>query len=125
MNKKVLVVDDAPTVRKYHQGLLEKLGIDTDEAINGMEALEKILKEKVALVFVDINMPVMDGYSFLKEMRSNEEISDIPAIMVSTESDVKDKIKAYESGANYYLVKPVKPHVLESIVRGLLGNIGD
>ncbi len=117
---KALIVDDAPTVRKYHRKLLEDLGLDTDEAINGMEALEKMLTDSFSLVLVDINMPKMDGYQFLKEMRKTEEIQHIPAIMITTEASKEDEIQAYECGANYYIVKPVKPEILKSVVKSIL-----
>ncbi len=121
IDKKVLVIDDAPTVRKYHRSILEDGGVNTDEAVNGMEALEKILMDNFSLVLVDINMPKMDGYQFLKELRSTEEIQHIPAIMITTESDEEDELQAYRVGANYYLVKPIKPQVLLPIVKSILG----
>ncbi len=121
MSKKVLVIDDAPTVRKYHRTIIAQMGLDTDEAVNGMEALEKILKDNFSLVLVDINMPKMDGYQFLRELRKNEETQHVPAIMITTEADKEDEIQAYKCGANYYLVKPVKPQILQPIVKSILG----
>jgi two-component system chemotaxis response regulator CheY len=107
--KKVLVVDDAATVRMYHKKILEDAGFSVDEAINGVEALEKAVMSDYDLFIVDINMPQLDGYSFVKKMRESDDIKQAPVIMVTTESELKDMEKAFEAGANFYFVKPVKP----------------
>lgn len=113
MNR-VLVVDDSKTVRSYHKDILKKAGYIVDEAENGMEALEKILDSEYALFLVDINMPVMDGYSFVETLRKNRNYLLTPVIMISTEAEDTDKIKAFEFGANIYYIKPVKPDILLS-----------
>ncbi len=107
-NKKILIVDDSLTVRLYHRQILEKGGYECDEAENGMEALEKAQLNEYDLYLVDINMPVLDGYSFVKRLRTGEG-SVSPVIMVSTESEEMDMDLAYESGASMYLVKPARP----------------
>jgi len=108
MGKKILIVDDSLTVRMYHRQILEKDGYECDEAENGMEALEKAQLKDYDLFIVDINMPVLDGYSFVKRLREGEGHL-APVIMVSTESETKDMELAYESGASMYLIKPVRP----------------
>jgi two-component system chemotaxis response regulator CheY len=120
--KNILVIDDAATVRMYHSNILKVAGYQTDEAINGIEALEKALTTPFDLYIVDINMPKMDGYGFLKEIRSQQDLAQVPAIMVSTESASNDQALAYSAGANLYLVKPVKPDDLLSYTRLLLGE---
>jgi two-component system chemotaxis response regulator CheY len=120
--KNILVIDDAATVRMYHSNILKVAGYQTDEAINGIEALEKALTTPFDLYIVDINMPKMDGYGFLKEIRSQQDLAQVPAIMVSTESASNDQVLAYSAGANLYLVKPVKPDDLLSYTRLLLGE---
>jgi len=105
---KILIVDDSLTVRMYHKQILEKEGFECDEAENGMEALEKAQLNKYDLYIVDINMPVLDGYSFVKRLREGEG-NLAPVIMVSTESEAKDMDLAYESGASMYLIKPARP----------------
>ncbi len=119
--KNILVIDDAATVRMYHCNILIGAGYHAEEAINGIEALEKALTNRFDLYIVDINMPKMDGYEFLKELRS-QDIEQAPAIMVSTESASNDQVLAYNAGANLYLVKPVKPKELLSYTRLLLGE---
>jgi len=123
MNRKqILIIDDALTVRLYHRSILERGGYKVDEAINGIEALEKIYSSGTYdLYLVDINMAKMDGYSFLKELRK-QKIFQSPAIMISTEEGDWDKEKAYQAGANYYLKKPVKPETLLLYVKILLGQ---
>ncbi len=120
--KRVLVVDDAPTVRMYHREILESLGLAVDEAYNGVEALEKALTQPYDLYVVDINMPEMDGYRFLRALRQQPELPQMPAIMVSTEAADIDRVQAFHAGANLYLVKPVKPEVLRQYVQLLLGE---
>jgi two-component system chemotaxis response regulator CheY len=111
MSKKVLIVDDSLTVRLYHRQILQKEGYLIDEAENGMEALEKAQLKNYDLYIVDINMPVLDGYSFVKRLRSGEGKM-APVVMVSTESEQIDQDLAFESGASLYLIKPVRPEDL-------------
>ncbi len=120
---RILVIDDAATVRMYHRQILEGAGFVVAEAINGIEAMEKALSDRFDLYLVDVNMPKQDGYGFLRELRSRD-IHQAPAIMISTESTGQDKRRAYEAGANFYLIKPIKPDELLSHCRLLLGPGG-
>jgi two-component system chemotaxis response regulator CheY len=105
---RVLVVDDGSLIRLYYRETLEAAGFEIAEAINGIEALEKILSERFDLVIVDINMPKMDGVSFLRVLRSQEgDAGAIPALMISSEAGEQDADAARAAGANFYLVKPV------------------
>lgn len=119
---RILIVDDAATVRMYHRNLLEASGYTVEEAVNGIEALEKSLQTPFDLYVVDINMPKLDGYGFLRELRA-QDIFQAPAIMVSTEAESNDHSRAYLSGANDYLVKPVKPIQLLMHVKLLIGEV--
>jgi two-component system chemotaxis response regulator CheY len=119
--KRILIVDDAATVRMYHRGILEGAGYIVEEAWNGIEALEKALEAPFDLYIVDINMPKLDGYGFLHELRQ-QQIAQKPAVMVSTESAPGDEKIAFEAGANSYLIKPVVQSQLLSHVRLLLGE---
>ena len=120
--KKILIVDDSLTVRMYHTSILKKAGFECDEAENGMEALEKAQLNDYALYIVDINMPVLDGYSFVKRLREGEG-NIAPVIMVSTESEAKDMDLAYESGASMYLIKPARPEDLVMNVKMLTYSV--
>jgi two-component system chemotaxis response regulator CheY len=119
--KHVLVVDDAATVRMYHRGILEFAGYMVEEALNGIEALEKALETPFDLLLVDINMPRLDGFGFLKELR-RQPIPQPPAIMVSTEAAAGDEKSAYRAGASCYLLKPVRPAQLLAHARLMLGE---
>jgi len=119
--KRVLIVDDAATVRMYHRGILESAGYAVEEAWNGIEGLEKALDAPFDLYVVDINMPKLDGFGFLRELRQ-QDITQSPAIMISTEAAARDEVAAYRSGANSYLIKPVHPLQLLSYTRLLLGE---
>ena len=119
--KRILIVDDAATVRMYHRDILESAGYTVEEAWNGIEALEKALQSPFDLFLVDVNMPKLDGYGFLRELR-RLEIPQMPAIMVSTEAEAGDEKAAYQAGANSYLIKPVRPSQLLSYVHLLLGE---
>lgn len=121
--KRILVIDDAATVRMYHRQIVEEAGYLIDEAINGIEALEKALTHPFDLYLVDINMPKLDGYGFLRELRASS-IPQAPAIMISTEAEHQDLVRAYEAGANYFLIKPTKPAELTRICQLLLGTAG-
>jgi len=105
---RVLVVDDSSLVRLYYMSALEKAGFVVEQAINGIEAMEKVLSEPFDLVIVDVNMPRMDGFTFLRSLRcSAADVAMLPALMISTESGVQDVAEARAAGANFYLVKPV------------------
>ncbi len=120
--KRILIVDDAATVRMYHRSILEAAGYEVDEAINGIEALEKALNATYDLYLVDVNMPKLDGYSFVRELRGHSTIPQAPAVMISTEAKNSDQTKAFEAGANMYIIKPTRPDLLVAHVRLLLGD---
>ena len=105
---RILVVDDSSLVRLYYRSTLEKAGFHVEQAINGIEAIEKVLSEQFDLVIVDVNMPRMDGFTFLRSLRCRAaDVATLPALMISTESGIQDIAEARASGANFYLVKPV------------------
>lgn len=120
--RRVLVVDDAVTVRLYTRQVLEADGFAVEEAVNGMEGLERALSNPPDLLVVDVNMPKMDGYTMLRAMRREESLRAIPALMVSTEAKESDRLKALSAGANWYLVKPARPDALTLSARLLTGR---
>jgi two-component system, chemotaxis family, chemotaxis protein CheY len=120
--RRILIVDDAATVRMYYRGILESAGYAVEEAMNGIEALEKTLDAPFDLYVVDVNMPKLNGYGFLNELR-RQEIPQQPAIMVSTEAAPSDEAAAYRAGANGYLIKPVQPTQLLTYARLMLGEV--
>ena len=106
--KRILVVDDASLVRRFYRDALERAGFAVDEALNGVEALEKVLAEPSDLLIVDVNMPQMDGITFLRTLRrQSAALSSLPSLVISTEAARQDAAAARTAGANFYLVKPV------------------
>jgi two-component system chemotaxis response regulator CheY len=106
--RRILIVDDSSLVRLYYRETLEKAGFAIDQAINGIEAMEKVLAQPFDLVIVDINMPRMDGFSFLRTLRrATPEVATLPALMITTEGGEQDIGEARVAGANFYLVKPI------------------
>ncbi len=120
---KVLVVDDAATVRMYHRAILETGGFAVEEAANGYEGLEKALSTTFDLVLVDVNMPKMDGYSLVRALRGQPATASLPAILISTEAEASDARQGYAAGANLYLVKPVRPDDLTLNARMLTARL--
>jgi two-component system chemotaxis response regulator CheY len=121
-SKTVLVVDDGALVRVYYRSILEAAGFRVQEALNGLEALEYLLARTVDLLIVDINMPQMDGLTFLRNLRQKEgPMAAIPALVTSTEAAAADVAAARAAGANYYLVKPVDREQLVEFARILCG----
>lgn len=115
-----MVIDDSKTVRSYHRTILNDLGINVLEAENGMEALEKTLDNKIDLYLVDINMPIMDGYSFISELRKQPTGKFTPVIMITTQEEATDKLEAFKVGANLFETKPIKPDTLKKYLQLLL-----
>ena len=115
--KKVLVVDDSPTIRQQATFILNKEGYEVIEAKDGEEGLETI-KQNTDLAFVisDINMPNMNGLEMLGKMREIEAYNHIPIFMLTTESDPAKIGIAKSKGANGWMVKPFEPKVLIEIL---------
>lgn len=120
--KKILVVDDSPTIRKLIGYVLRKKEYITEEAEDGMDAMEKLSASEIDLVIVDLNMPNMDGISFVRNLRNSYYNLDLPVIMLTTTSDDDLKKEAYGAGVNMFLNKPIQPEVLIYKIESLLGG---
>ena len=121
--RRVLVIDDAALVRLYYRDTLEHAGFHVDEALNGLEALEKLLAEPVSLLIVDVNMPQMDGFTFVEAVRRQQmPLASTPALITSTEGAPQDFAAARAAGANFYLVKPVTREKLLEVTVMLCGT---
>jgi len=108
-----LVVDDMSTMRKIIRTILNQLGYtNVDEAENGKEALAKLRIGNYQFVLLDWNMPEMDGFETLKNIRADEKLKNIPVIMVTAEAKKENVLMAIQAGANNYIVKPFTPEVL-------------
>ncbi len=118
--RKILVVDDSPVVRSFHINILKTAGFQADGACDGVDALEKALTTDYDLILCDINMPNMDGLTFIRKYR--EEEKETPIIIITTQEEHINRQKGYEAGANLYIVKPVKPSTLTLHIKMLLGG---
>ncbi len=113
---KILIVDDSAVMRKIVTRALNEGGhTDIVEAGNGQEALDQA--GDVDIVFTDWNMPVMDGLTFVKELRKS---SNVPVVMITTEGGQAQVLDAMRNGVNDYVVKPFKPSVLLGKVENLI-----
>ncbi len=120
---RVMIVDDAGLVRAFYRDILERANYEVDEALNGLEAMEKLLQREVDFIIVDVNMPQMDGISFLKTLRRQKlPLASTPAIVASTESEDHDKAAARAAGANHYLVKPLREETILQYAALLAGR---
>lgn len=119
--KRILIVDDSPTLRASLRLYLESVGYDVIEAEDGVDGLQKLnrLKQKnsrVSLIISDIIMPRMDGIAFVKEVKKTT-FCYTPIIILTTERDETKKQEGKEAGAAGWLVKPFKPQQLLWVIR--------
>jgi len=115
MNRKVLIIDDSPTLRKVLSYLLKKKNIDSDLAQNGKEGLEKLDHTPYDLVILDMNMPVMGGIEVLKELRQRDNFT-VPILILTANNEIRDE--GLRLGASHFLTKPFRPRsIIESITR--------
>jgi CheY-like chemotaxis protein len=114
----ILLVDDRPENLLALEGLLESLAVNIVKATSGNEALGLMLEHDFALVLLDVQMPVMDGFETAELMRGTEKTRQVPIIFVTAISKEKQHVfKGYEAGAVDYLFKPIVPEFLRTKVR--------
>lgn len=122
MSKHILVVDDSKTVRNLIAFIITKEGFQVTKAEDGLDALEKLYSiSGIDLIISDVNMPRMDGFTFIKNIREQELFRDTPVIILSTEGQDKDIQEGLGLGANLYMVKPAQPDKLVKNIKMLLG----
>ena len=119
-NKKVLIVDDEEHIRELIKFNLKKEGYGTEVAVNGTEALKVIREIKFDLILLDLMLPEIDGLEVCKEIRRNEETSDIPVMMITAKGEEFDKVLGLELGADDYITKPFSIRELMARVKALL-----
>jgi len=120
MAKKILLVDDSASVRQVAGIALRRAGYETIEACNGQEALAKLDGERVHLIISDVNMPVMDGITFLKEVKKHPSSKFTPVIMLTTEAGEDKKQEGRAAGAKAWIVKPFQPQTMVDAVAKLI-----
>jgi len=125
MEKTVMIVDDSITTRVAVKSALKKDGYLVEEAINGIDALKKLeefkkARKKINLIISDINMPQMDGITFIKELKKEISYKFTPVLILTTESQENMKLKGKQAGATGWLVKPFQPSQLYEIVKKII-----
>ncbi|HAO93004.1 MAG: two-component system response regulator [Deltaproteobacteria bacterium GWC2_56_8] len=116
MAKTIMVIDDSASIRQVMNLTLKKAGYDVIEACDGQDAISKLQGQKINLMICDVNMPNMDGISFLKNVKTSASYRFTPVIMLTTESQEGKKQEGKTAGAKAWVVKPFKPEqMLEAI----------
>jgi len=121
MSKTILVADDEPYVLRSLEFILKKEGYRVLTAVDGQEALEKIREGHPDLVFLDIQMPRMDGNTVCHTLRLDPATRDLHIIMITAKGQEADRLQALESGADEFITKPYSPRKLVDRVREILG----
>jgi two-component system, OmpR family, KDP operon response regulator KdpE len=114
---RILVVDDDPQIRRVLKVTLTGQGFEVDDAKNGEEALERLRKQRVDLVLLDINMPGMSGLEVCRSVRTSSEVA---IIMLTVRDEEADTVEALDAGADDYVTKPFKPSELSARIRAAL-----
>ncbi len=119
MSKTILVVDDSASFRTVVKLALQKAGYTVVEAGDGQDALGKLNGAKVNLIVCDVNMPIMDGLAFLKQVKTMAAYKFTPVIMLTTESQESKKAEGRAAGAKAWITKPFQPSQLVDAVNRL------
>jgi two-component system, chemotaxis family, chemotaxis protein CheY len=119
MAKTIMIVDDSASMRQVVGIALKGAGYDVLEGRDGKDALAKLTGQKVHLIISDVNMPNMDGISFVKQVKLLAAYKFTPIIMLTTESDESKKREGQAAGARAWVVKPFKPEQLLAAVQKL------
>lgn len=125
MSYNILIVDDSRTMRRIISRIIEMAGVPVqavNQAANGLEAWEIMQKEWLDIVFLDLNMPEMDGISLVEKMRADRVLRELPVVVVSSERSEEKSRRLKEIGVNAHLYKPFTPEVMREVFREVLGE---
>jgi response regulator RpfG family c-di-GMP phosphodiesterase len=117
---RVLVVDDERDIVAFIKANLERAGYQVSTAVNGREALERVVSDKPDLILLDQMMPEMDGFEVLRNLKGDEATNNIPVVMLTAIEAPADVVKGWESGTALYLVKPIMPKELLEFIQCVL-----
>jgi two-component system, chemotaxis family, chemotaxis protein CheY len=120
MPRRVLIVDDSKMIRQMVSFTLQEAGFEVVEAENGQDALNKIGKQSVNLIITDLNMPIMDGITFIGNARVLPATKFTPILMLTTESQPEMKARGKAAGATGWIVKPFDPPKLIGVIARVL-----
>ncbi len=120
---KMLAVDDSSMMRKLISQAAAVLGYETIQAQNGLQALEflQVNPEGIELITLDINMPVMDGFTLLTKIKQDSKLKHIPVMMVTSDTERQSIVRAIKAGAQHYITKPFTTEELASKIAECLG----
>ena len=121
MSKTILIVDDSSSVRSVVGIALKGAGYEVIEACDGKDALSKMTGQKIHLVVSDINMPNMDGITFVKELKKIADYKFTPVCMLTTEAEESKVAEGKAAGAKAWIIKPFQPPKLLDVVSKLIG----
>lgn len=116
MTRTALIVDDSSSVRQMVGYTLRQAGFAVLEGQNGADALEKLGDQRVNLIITDLNMPVMDGIEFIRQLRAKPNGRYTPVLMLTTESQVEKKQQGKSAGATGWIIKPFHPEKLLEVI---------
>ncbi len=120
MSKTILIVDDSLSMRQLVKAALSSAGYMVLDACDGQDALNKLVGQRVNLIISDVNMPNMDGITFLKTLKNKPEHKFTPVVMLTTESQEEKKREGQAAGARAWIIKPFQPPQLLAAVEKLL-----
>lgn len=119
MKNRILIVEDSVLSRSFIKNILSEKDVVIEEAVNGIDGLEKIKSFKPDIIFLDLLMPELDGFGVLEKMKENG--SDIPVITLTADIQETTRKKCFDLGVKYFLNKPVKKEKLLMIIESYLG----
>jgi len=125
MIKKIVLAEDEPQIARLVEFKLKKEGYQVVSKGNGEEALAAIKAEKPDLILLDVMMPVMDGYEVLRRVKEDENLKNIPVVMLTAKAQERDVVKGIDLGAEDYITKPFHPAELLARVKKILGREKD
>lgn len=121
MKKTILVVDDSTSLRQIIVMTLQRAGYETIEAQDGVDGLAKLQASRVNLILTDVNMPNMDGITFVREVRKSSTARFVPIVILTTETQPEKMKEGQEAGAKAWLTKPFQPDQLLMVVSKVIG----
>lgn len=123
MDFKILIADDEPDLRDMVRYNLETQGFEVITAGDGVEALDKAIRERPHLIVLDVRMPKMSGFEVARRLRQTDAIAETPIIMLTALGQEHDEIGGFEAGADDYIQKPVSPKVLVARIEARLRRV--
>jgi len=120
--RRVLLVDDEDSLRKVLKDLLEREGYEVSEARDGVQALDQVDRVGPDVIVLDLNLPGLDGYGVLSQLRSRPATADIPVVVLTAKGDEDNEVRVFELGADDFLQKPFRARALAARLEAVLGR---